>query len=182
MYRMTSTRSICCGSVRRSTMFFRLRGDAGTETKEAAYGSGLQYMSWNGWLGRMAQSRCRKVVDTASRPVSAQQPHTGAGRPSHRGAYRSRRRRYGLVREPQWRGAVGAHQHQWGKWGQWGQWGKWGKWGCANDLVAGHRPGRSQYSLCRHAPGGGLSLTGWWSAVGEIGCGHRAGVLHWHTL
>ena len=42
------------------------------EVREAAYGSGLQYMSWYGWLGRVAQSRCRKVVDTASRPVSAQ--------------------------------------------------------------------------------------------------------------
>jgi hypothetical protein len=51
---------------------FRLRGDAGTETKGAAYGSGLQYMSWYGWLGRVAQSGCREVVDTASRPVSAQ--------------------------------------------------------------------------------------------------------------
>ena len=70
--RRAGTRSICCGSIRQSTMFFRLRGDAGTETKGAAYGSGLQYMSWNGWLGRMAQSRCRKVVDTASRPVSTQ--------------------------------------------------------------------------------------------------------------
>jgi hypothetical protein len=39
----------------------RLRGDAGIETRGAAYGSGLQYMSWDGRLGRMAQSRCRKV-------------------------------------------------------------------------------------------------------------------------
>src|SRR5271169_5431908 len=44
----------------------------------------------------------------------------------YRGAYRSRRWRYGLVREPRWRGAVGAHRRQWGS---------------ANDLVADHRPG-----------------------------------------
>jgi photosystem II stability/assembly factor-like uncharacterized protein len=37
-------------------------------------------MSGNGWLGRVAQSGCRKFVDTASRPVSAQQPHPGADR------------------------------------------------------------------------------------------------------
>src|SRR6266436_4451962 len=36
----------------------------GPRRREAAYGNGLQYMSWYGWLGRMAQSRCRKVVDT----------------------------------------------------------------------------------------------------------------------
>jgi hypothetical protein len=40
----------------------------GPRRRETAYGSGLQYMSRNGWLGRMAQSGCWKVVDTASRP------------------------------------------------------------------------------------------------------------------
>jgi hypothetical protein len=36
--------------------------------REAAHGRELQYMSWNGWLGCMAQWGCRKIVDTASRP------------------------------------------------------------------------------------------------------------------
>ena len=40
--------------------------------REAAYGSGLQHMSGNGRLGRMAQPGWRRVVDTASSPVSAQ--------------------------------------------------------------------------------------------------------------
>ena len=51
--------------------------------------------------------------------------HTGVGRPSQGGAYRFRRWRYGLVREPRSKGVVGAHQHQWG---------------VANHLVADHRP------------------------------------------
>src|SRR5215471_8329901 len=107
--------------------YFPLAGvTQGRRRREAAYGSRLQHMSWDGWLGRMAQSRCRKVVDTASRPVPAQQPHPGVSRPSRAGAYRFRGWRYGPVRKPRWRGAVGAH---------------WRQWGSANDLVADHRPG-----------------------------------------
>ena len=44
----------------------------GPRRREAAYGSELQPMSWDGRLGRMAQSGCRTVVDAASRPVPAQ--------------------------------------------------------------------------------------------------------------
>src|SRR5439155_11782730 len=68
----SGARSICCASVRQSTMFFRSRRDAGSETKGAGYGSGLQHLSWNGWLGGVAQPGCRKFVDPASRPVSTQ--------------------------------------------------------------------------------------------------------------
>ncbi len=70
--RRPSDRSICCGRVTQSTMFPACGVTQGPRRSEAAYASGLQYMSWNGWLGRMAQSGCWKVVVTASRPVSAQ--------------------------------------------------------------------------------------------------------------
>jgi hypothetical protein len=46
----------------------RLRGDAGTETGRQRVATDYSDISWNGWLERMAQTRCRKVVDTASRP------------------------------------------------------------------------------------------------------------------
>ena len=52
-------------------MRFRGRG-GGDRDRRAAYGGRLQHMSWNGRLGRVAQSGCRTIVDTASRPVSAQ--------------------------------------------------------------------------------------------------------------
>jgi hypothetical protein len=90
--------------------------------------------------------RCSHAEGRSEETTGLPNWHTGVGRPSQGGAYRSRRSRYALVREPRRRGAVEAHQRQWG---------------VADGLVADHRPGSSRYSLCRHAPGRDLSLAKW---------------------
>ena len=71
-------------------------------------GSGLQHLSRDGRVGRVAQPGCGQVVGASSQAVPAEQPHPVAGRPPARAAQPHGRRRHRPVREPRRRGVLGA--------------------------------------------------------------------------